>query len=118
MGVLTTKPVEQCISDTEVEGHQLRRDLSALDLTVFGVGVTIGTGIFVLTRVAAATKAVTALVDLETLADLVNIGTLFAFVLVSIGVVVLRRTRPDLSARSAPQRCRWSPPWPCSPACS
>jgi basic amino acid/polyamine antiporter, APA family len=57
MGVLKTKPVEQCISDTEVEGHQLRRDLSALDLTVFGVGVTIGTGIFVLTGVAAATKA-------------------------------------------------------------
>jgi len=26
----------------------------------------------------------------------VNIGTLFAFVLVSIGVIVLRRTRPDL----------------------
>ena len=57
MGVLATKPVEQSISDTEVEGHQLRRDLSALDLTVFGVGVTIGTGIFVLTGVAAATKA-------------------------------------------------------------
>ena len=30
------------------------------------------------------------------LEQLVNIGTLFAFVLVSIGVVVLRRTRPDL----------------------
>jgi APA family basic amino acid/polyamine antiporter len=30
------------------------------------------------------------------LAELVNIGTLFAFVLVSIGVVVLRRKRPDL----------------------
>ena len=27
---------------------------------------------------------------------MVNIGTLFAFVLVSIGVIVLRRTRPDL----------------------
>jgi APA family basic amino acid/polyamine antiporter len=35
-------------------------------------------------------------VPLGTLAELVNIGTLFAFVLVSIGVVVLRRTRPDL----------------------
>lgn len=33
---------------------------------------------------------------LKTLAELVNIGTLFAFVLVSIGVLVLRRTRPDL----------------------
>jgi len=31
--------------------------------------------------------------DLE---QMVNIGTLFAFVLVSVGVVVLRRTRPDL----------------------
>src|SRR5206468_8452159 len=35
-------------------------------------------------------------VSLDTLADLVNIGTLFAFVLVSIGIPVLRRTRPDL----------------------
>ncbi|MET1059040.1 MAG: amino acid permease [Nocardioides sp.] len=36
------------------------------------------------------------LVDLETLVHLVSIGTLFAFVLVSIGVVILRRKRPDL----------------------
>jgi APA family basic amino acid/polyamine antiporter len=36
------------------------------------------------------------LVDLETLVHLVSIGTLFAFVLVSLGVAVLRRTRPDL----------------------
>jgi basic amino acid/polyamine antiporter, APA family len=35
-------------------------------------------------------------VPLTELAELVNIGTLFAFVLVSIGVIVLRRTRPDL----------------------
>ena len=33
---------------------------------------------------------------LKTLAELVNIGTLFAFVLVAIGVIVLRRTRPEL----------------------
>jgi APA family basic amino acid/polyamine antiporter len=37
-----------------------------------------------------------AVVPLTELANLVNIGTLFAFVLVSIGVIVLRRTRPDL----------------------
>jgi APA family basic amino acid/polyamine antiporter len=36
------------------------------------------------------------LVDLETLVHLVSIGTLFAFVLVSVGVVILRRRRPDL----------------------
>ncbi len=33
---------------------------------------------------------------LTTLGELVNIGTLAAFVLVSLGVLVLRRTRPDL----------------------
>lgn len=36
------------------------------------------------------------LVPLSTIAELVNIGTLFAFVVVSIAVVILRRTRPDL----------------------
>jgi basic amino acid/polyamine antiporter, APA family len=35
-------------------------------------------------------------VSLSTLADLVSIGTLFAFLLVSIAVPVLRRTRPNL----------------------
>jgi APA family basic amino acid/polyamine antiporter len=40
--------------------------------------------------------AIATFVPLSTLADMVNIGTLFAFVLVSLGVLVLRRTRPDL----------------------
>ncbi|MFJ2029825.1 amino acid permease [Streptosporangium sp. NPDC087985] len=47
------KSVEQSIRDTEEPEHRLRKDLSALDLTVFGIGVIVGTGIFVLTgRVA------------------------------------------------------------------
>ncbi len=50
--------------------------------------------ITLITGVAVA--VLSGLVGLETLAHLVNIGTLFAFILVSIGVVVLRRTRPDL----------------------
>jgi APA family basic amino acid/polyamine antiporter len=33
---------------------------------------------------------------IDVLGELVSIGTLFAFVVVSIGVIVLRRTRPDL----------------------
>jgi APA family basic amino acid/polyamine antiporter len=37
-----------------------------------------------------------ALVPLSEIVKLVNIGTLFAFVLVNVGVIVLRRTRPDL----------------------
>jgi basic amino acid/polyamine antiporter, APA family len=43
-----------------------------------------------------AVALITFLFPLKTLAELVNIGTLFAFVLVSIGVIVLRRSRPDL----------------------
>ncbi len=50
--------------------------------------------ITILTGVVVAIIA--ALVDLSRLAELVNIGTLFAFVLVSIGVIVLRRTQPNL----------------------
>ncbi len=34
--------------------------------------------------------------SISELSELVNIGTLFAFVVVAVGVVVLRRTRPDL----------------------
>ncbi|WP_406831561.1 amino acid permease [Pedococcus sp. KACC 23699] len=37
-----------------------------------------------------------ALIPLKDLADLVSIGTLFAFVVVSIAVPILRRTRPDM----------------------
>jgi APA family basic amino acid/polyamine antiporter len=37
-----------------------------------------------------------ALIPLSEIVKLVNIGTLFAFVLVNIGVIILRRTRPDL----------------------
>jgi amino acid transporter len=55
MGLLRTKSIEESIRDTEEPEHQLRKDLSALDLTVFGIGVIIGTGIFVLTGIAAAT---------------------------------------------------------------
>lgn len=35
------------------------------------------------------------LVDIGDAADLSNIGTLFAFVLVSLGVIFLRRNQPD-----------------------
>ncbi|GGM12106.1 amino acid permease [Streptomyces fumigatiscleroticus] len=52
-----TKPVEQSIADTEEPEHALRKSLSALDLTVFGVGVVIGTGIFVLTGTVAKNNA-------------------------------------------------------------
>ena len=43
-----------------------------------------------------AVALISTFVPLSELAELVNIGTLFAFVLVALGVLVLRRTRPDL----------------------
>jgi basic amino acid/polyamine antiporter, APA family len=57
VSLLRTKSVEQSILDTEEPEHRLRKDLSALDLTVFGIGVVIGAGIFILTGQAAATNA-------------------------------------------------------------
>ncbi|MFF0226348.1 amino acid permease [Streptomyces sp. NPDC004629] len=55
--VFRTKKVEQSILDTEEPEHALKKSLSALDLTVFGVGVIIGTGIFVLTGKVAKENA-------------------------------------------------------------
>jgi basic amino acid/polyamine antiporter, APA family len=54
MNVLRTKSVEQSIQDTDEPDHRLKKNLGALDLVVFGVGVTIGGGLFVLTGSAAA----------------------------------------------------------------
>jgi APA family basic amino acid/polyamine antiporter len=59
---------------------------------------TIITGIFVATFAAFA--------NIAEVVDLTNIGTLFAFILVSIGVIVLRRTDPD---RPRPFRVPWVP---------
>ena len=52
------------------------------------VKLTIGFGIVM--------AVLAAVVPLDELVKLVNIGTLFAFLLVSAGVIVLRRTRPDM----------------------
>ncbi|WP_433798529.1 APC family permease [Actinomycetospora sp. CA-084318] len=46
--------------------------------------------------VAVVVGLLAGLVPLDVLADLVSIGTLVAFTVVSVGVIVLRRTAPDL----------------------
>jgi APA family basic amino acid/polyamine antiporter len=57
MNLSRTKSVEQSLRDTDEPEHRLKKELTALDLMVFGVGVTIGAGIFILTgRVAATTS--------------------------------------------------------------
>lgn len=57
LGIFRTKTIEQTMAETEEPGHQLKKNLGALDLIVFGVGVSIGAGIFVLTGQAAASNA-------------------------------------------------------------
>ena len=63
--------------------------------------LTIGLGVLI--------AILAALVPLSEIVKLVNIGTLFAFVLVNIGVIILRRTRPDMPR---PYRVPWSPVLP------
>jgi basic amino acid/polyamine antiporter, APA family len=55
--LLRTKPMTRIMADTEVEGHRLRRALTAWDLTAIGIGCIIGVGIFVLPGVQAAHNA-------------------------------------------------------------
>jgi len=50
--------------------------------------ITLGFGLLI--------AVLAALVPLSEIIKLVNIGTLFAFLLVNIGVIVLRRTRPEM----------------------
>ena len=57
MSLSRTKSIEQSIRDTDEPDHRLRKELGALDLVVFGVGVIIGAGIFVLTGRVAATNS-------------------------------------------------------------
>ncbi|MCD0453719.1 amino acid permease [Actinocorallia sp. API 0066] len=52
------------------------------------VGNTLAVGLFV--------SVLAALIPLDHLTDATSIGTLFAFALVNLGVMVLRRTKPDL----------------------
>ncbi|RUP32726.1 MAG: amino acid permease [Mycolicibacterium sp.] len=56
-GLFRTKSVEQSIRDTDEPDSKLRKDLTARDLTVFGVAVVIGAGIFTLTAQTAGNMA-------------------------------------------------------------
>ncbi|BBY37856.1 amino acid permease [Mycobacterium mantenii] len=62
--------------------------------------------------VAVAASALAAFIPLQKLADMVSIGTLTAFVVVSVGVIVLRVREPDL-----PRGCK-VPGYPVTPILS
>src|SRR5271156_791175 len=55
-----------------------------------------GTPVRITVLVAVVVAATASVFPITKLEEMVNVGTLFAFVLVSAGVIVLRRTRPDL----------------------
>ncbi|WP_040155872.1 amino acid permease [Mobilicoccus massiliensis] len=57
MSIFRTKSVETSIAHTDEPEHQLKKSLTAVDLTVFGIGVIIGAGIFTVAGTAAATLA-------------------------------------------------------------
>src|SRR5918911_890311 len=46
-GIFGIRDVNDLTTETEEAGHQLKRSVSALQLTAMGVGAIIGTGIFV-----------------------------------------------------------------------
>ena len=60
--LLRTKSIEQLVGDVEHGSKALKRTLTAMDLTLLGIGAIIGTGIFVLTGTAAARAAGPAIV--------------------------------------------------------
>jgi APA family basic amino acid/polyamine antiporter len=135
MGVLRTKSIEQSIRDTEEADHKLKKDLSAMDLTVFGIGVIIGTGIFVLTGIAAATKAgpavslsfvlagvacaLAALCYAEFASSVPVAGSAYTFSYSSLGELIAWIIGWDLvvGSPSGPRRCRSAGPGT-SPRCS
>ena len=55
-----------------------------------------GTPVRITVVVAVLTAVAAAVFPIGKLEEMVNVGTLFAFILVSAGVLVLRRSRPDL----------------------
>jgi APA family basic amino acid/polyamine antiporter len=55
-----------------------------------------GTPVYITAVFGLLVAVLAALVPLTDIAKLVNIGTLFAFLIVNIGVIILRRTEPDL----------------------
>ena len=57
MSLVRKKTIEQSIADTDEPEYQLKKRLTAIDLTVFGIGVIIGAGIFTLTGRAAKAYA-------------------------------------------------------------
>jgi basic amino acid/polyamine antiporter, APA family len=74
-----------------------------------------GTPVRITVLVAVVVATTAAVFPITKLEEMVNVGTLFAFILVSAGVIVLRRTRPDLPRGF---RAPWVPSLPIASICA
>jgi basic amino acid/polyamine antiporter, APA family len=74
-----------------------------------------GTPIRITVLVAVVVAATASVFPINKLEEMVNVGTLFAFTMVSAGVIVLRRTRPDLPRGF---RAPWVPVLPVASVCA
>ncbi|AIY45738.1 MULTISPECIES: amino acid permease [Mycolicibacterium] len=90
---LTTVVIVLMLGQTRVLFAMSRDGLLPRQLAVTG---THGTPVRITLIVGVLVAIAASVFPMGRLEEMVNIGTLFAFVLVSAGVIVLRRTRPDL----------------------
>jgi basic amino acid/polyamine antiporter, APA family len=74
-----------------------------------------GTPVRITALVAVLVATTASAFPADKLEEMVNVGTLFAFLLVSAGVVVLRRARPDLPRGF---RAPWVPVLPIASVCA
>jgi APA family basic amino acid/polyamine antiporter len=75
-----------------------------------------GTPIRIQLIVGVVIAIIAGFTDVQVLGDMINIGTLSAFVLVSIGVPILRKSRPDLERPFMVPLSPWLP-WISALAC-
>lgn len=90
---LTTVVIVLMLGQTRVLFAMSRDGLLPRKLAVTG---SHGTPVRITVIVGVLVAIAASVFPMARLEEMVNIGTLFAFVLVSAGVIVLRRTRPDL----------------------
>ncbi|MGY1602309.1 amino acid permease [Geodermatophilus sp. SYSU D00815] len=96
-------------------GFAMGRD-GLLPMSIARVSPRTGTPVRMTLIYSAVVLVMAALVPLEELANLVSIGTLFAFVLVSLAVPRLRKTRPQLRRAFRVPLSPWLP-WLSALAC-
>ncbi|MFM9904528.1 MAG: amino acid permease [Pyrinomonadaceae bacterium] len=73
MSLFATKPISRIVAEAEETGtHTFKKTLTAIDLTMLGIGAIIGTGIFVLTGQAAGKHAGPAVIISMVIAGVVS----------------------------------------------